>query len=128
VKGVTEMNRALREIIDIFPRRVEAALYAEAQIEMTEAKRRTPVDTGKLRASGRVSQPVREGRTITVTLSFGGGAITYAVIVHENLEANHDSPPFGGGQAKFLESTLNESRPYIMPRIGKRLDLNGIKS
>lgn len=118
------MVDTLRRVADTFPDYVGAALYQEAQIEMTEAKRRCPVDTGKLRASGRVSTPEREGRRISVTLSFGGGAVSYAVYVHENLEANHASPPFGGGQAKFLESTLSESQPHMAVRIARRVDLN----
>lgn len=118
------MLDTLKRLADKFPDYVGAALYQEAQIEMTEAKRRTPVDTGRLRASGRVALPVREGRRISVTLSFGGAAAPYAIYVHENLEANHASPPFGGGQAKFLESTINESAPYMLARIARRVDLN----
>jgi hypothetical protein len=127
MKGVSEMLSMLKRIQDKFPDRVAVAIYQEAQIEMTEAKRRTPVDTGKLRASGQVAKPVREGNRISVTLSFGGAAIDYAIYVHENLEANHDSPPFGGGQAKFLESVLNESAPYMAARIAARIDLNKAK-
>jgi len=124
VKGLQGMLDTLKRLADKFPDYVGAALYQEAQIEMTEAKRRTPVDTGRLRASGRVALPVREGRRISVTLSFGGAAAPYAIYVHENLEANHASPPFGGGQAKFLESTINESAPYMLARIARRVDLN----
>ncbi len=122
--GVAEMVATLKRIGDKFPDRVGAAIYQEAQIEMTEAKRRCPVDTGKLRSSGQVARPVREGKRISVTLSFGGAAAPYAIFVHENLEANHSSPPFGGGQAKFLESTLNESAPHMAARIAARIDLN----
>ena len=124
MKGLQGMLDTLKRLADKFPDYVGAALYQEAQIEMTEAKRRTPVDTGRLRASGRVALPVREGRRISVTLSFGGAAAPYAIYVHENLEANHASPPFGGGQAKFLESTINESAPYMLARIARRVDLN----
>src|SRR5580765_594463 len=124
MKGVSEMIALLKKFADKYPDYVGAALYQEAQIEMTEAKRRTPVDRGFLRASGRVALPVREGKRISVTLSFGGAAAPYAIYVHENLEANHASPPFGGGQAKFLESTINESAPYMLARIARRVDLN----
>lgn len=127
ITGVNEMLAKIKGIANSFPDRVGAALYQEAQVEMTEAKRRCPVDTGKLRASGQVSKPEREGRRISVTLSFGGAAADYAIYVHENLEANHASPPFGGGQAKFLESVLNESQPYMAERLARRLDLNKMK-
>lgn len=124
--GAREMRDALRKIAAAFPDHVGAAIYQEAQIEMTEAKRRTPVKTGTLRASGLVARPVRSGRNISVTLSFGGAAKDYAIYVHENLEAYHGNPPFKGGQAKFLESTLDESAPYMRARIAARVQLNGM--
>lgn len=118
--GVTEMRNQLRKLATNFPDRVGAALYQEAQIEMTEAKRRTPVEFGTLRASGFVDFPVRRARNISVTLSFGGAASAYAIYVHENLEALHPR----GGQAKFLESVLNESRSHMAARIARRVNLN----
>jgi len=121
VRGAREMMERLWQIAAKFPDRVGAALYQEAQIEMTEAKRRTPVATGALRASGRVAVPVRRGQNISVTLSFGGAAIDYAIYVHENLDAWHGIPPFHGGQAKFLESVLTESAPYMAARIARRV-------
>lgn len=130
VKGPREMVDALKKVADKFPDRVAAALYMEAQIEMTEAKRRCPVDVsrhaphpGQLRNSGRVHEPVRKGRHISVTLSFGGAAIDYAVYVHENPDAFHRV-----GQWKYLESVLNESRPYMAERIGRRIHLNTMRT
>jgi len=129
IRGAKEMIATLRKIADKFPDRVGAAIYQEAQIEMTEAKRRTPVDVtenaphpGQLRASGHVAEPVREGRNISVTLSFGGAAKDYAIYVHEMLENFHKI-----GQAKYLESVLNESRAYMAARIARRIDLNRMK-
>lgn len=126
MRGAGEMRNVLRKIAAKFPDRVAAAIYQEAQIEMTEAKRRTPVDTtkdaphpGQLRASGRVHTPVRKGRNISVTMSFGGAAADYAIYVHEILTNFHPV-----GQAKFLESTLNESRSSMAARIAARVDLN----
>lgn len=92
------------------------ALRAEAEIEMTEAKRRTPVKTGALRASGHVEGPIWERDDLYVRLVFGGPAAPYAVRVHEDLEAFHRV-----GQAKFLESTLMESVPYLARRVAERI-------
>lgn len=111
------------------PSDVEEALYHEAQIEMTEAKRRTPVWNpdrkvppghvpGSLRASGMVHEPERHGRKISVDLTFGDSAVDYAVFVHEDLEAEHAT-----GQAKFLQSVLEESAPHMAQRIANQLDL-----
>jgi hypothetical protein len=100
------------------PLQVAKALYIEAQIEATESKKRTPVDTGNLRASTYVTEPIIDGDHISVSIVVGGVAAPYAVYVHENLEAFHEV-----GEAKFLESTLLESRQFIAARVAKRVSL-----
>jgi hypothetical protein len=103
MRGLKEMLTKLRDLKKNFPDKVANELYLTGQILMTESKRRVPVDTGTLRASGQVSKPERHGRKVSVTLSYGGAASDYAVPVHENLEAQHPH-----GQAKYLESVLDE--------------------
>lgn len=136
--GIKEMRKRLSKIADQFPDKVAAALYQEAQIEMTEAKKRCPVAVpswylaqgygryrgvpGSLRASGRVAEPVRgPGRHISCELSFGGAAAGYAIYVHE-IEDNYHPV----GQWKYLESVINESRPHMPARIAARLDKWGV--
>lgn len=86
---------------------------------MGEAKERTPVRTGVLRASGRVED--LHGGQLGVRWAFGGPAIDYAIEVHENLSAFHRV-----GQAKYLESVLAESTPYLLERVRRRMqDLMG---
>lgn len=116
LNGIPQMQARLRRIAVEYPEKVGAAMYKEAQIEMTESKRRVPVDTGALRASGIVSEPEVEGERVSVVMSYGGVAADYAIYVHENLDAFHPV-----GQAKYLESVLNESRPYMALRIAKRI-------
>jgi hypothetical protein len=139
VKGLDALEKGLAALSQQLKSDVGNALRAEAEIEMTEAKRRTPVQTGALRSSGHVEGP-EEGTMslatfgnaasggqgefragpdradISVRLVFGGPAAAYAVYVHENLEAIHPV-----GQAKFLESTLLESAPYLVARIAARM-------
>lgn len=117
------MMGLIRRVAQKFPDKVAVALYQEAQIEMTESKRRCPVDTtphaphpGQLRASGKVHPPERRGKNITVTMSYD---TYYAVYVHEILDNFHPV-----GQAKYLESVLNESAPYMSARIARRINLN----
>jgi hypothetical protein len=121
VTGLTELKAALTEAVKRTPEQVGAALKAESEIEMAEAKRRTPVDTGALRASGYVGEPEQGFTGVTVAMGFGGAAADYAWVVHEDLEAFHPV-----GQAKFLESTLMESAPHMADRVGKRLDLEDL--
>jgi hypothetical protein len=51
----------------------------------------------------------------------GGGTVDYALIVHEDLEAFHRV-----GQAKYIESVLNESKRSMPARIAKRIDLKKV--
>ena len=118
LSGVGSAIEKLRRFSVEFPDKVGAALYLEAQIEMTESKRRVPVKTGILRSTGDVKQPVRKGNKVSVDLGYGGAAKAYAIPVHENLTAHHSV-----GQAKYLESVLNESAPYMISRLARRLDL-----
>lgn len=113
--GVDKVLDNLRKQQREMPQRVERALYTEAQIDMTESKRRVPVDTGVLRATGAVQKPERSGRRISVRLTYG---TEYAVFVHEDLDAFHKI-----GQAKFLESVLNESRPHMAARLARRINI-----
>lgn len=116
IRNVDRVADELRGIARHLADAVGPALRAEAEIEMTEAKRRTPVDTGALRGSGHVAGPKHSGRDTQVTLAFGGPAAPYALFVHENLDAHHPV-----GQAKFLEGTLHESAPYLAQRIARRI-------
>jgi hypothetical protein len=97
------------------------ALYQEALVEQKESMRRTPVDTGALRASHETERPVVERGQVSVRIVVGGPAAPYAVPVHERVEVHHPV-----GQAKFLESTIMESAPFMAERIAKRIDLNRI--
>lgn len=121
LRGVEPLIANLKKIQKQYPDRVAQALYLKAQVLMTEAKRRTPVKTGVLRASGYVAPPEREGgRKISVEMGFGGAASDYAIPVHENLDAHHNPP----GQAKYLESVLNEAAAEIGSEIAVEIHLN----
>lgn len=122
--GVKEMQKKLQQILQDHPRKVAAALYKEAQIEVTEMKRRCPVDItenaphpGNLRNSIHAEEPVQEGPIISVTVATGAQA-PYAIYVHENPDAIHPI-----GQWKFMESVINESRSHMAARVAKRIKL-----
>ena len=118
--GGKEMAAWMRRLRTRFPDEVGRALYIETEIEVTEVKRRTPVDKGPLRASVHQVGPTRgQGRTIYTLIVVGGTAASYAIYVHENLEAFHPV-----GQAKFLESVIMESRSSMGTRVAHRIDLH----
>ena len=86
----------------------EDALLAGAQLILKEAQSRVPVDTGKLRDSGKAEA---EGDQATVSFSTG-----YAVPVHENLEAHHNN-----GEAKYLEKALAAKKREALEAIAAEL-------
>lgn len=116
MKGADAVAATLKALVALVPQVVGDALEAESEIEMTEAKRRTPWDTGNLRASGHVQPAKVGGGEVKVTMGFGGPAAPYALFVHEDTEVLHKH-----GEAKFLESTLRESAPYMAERIATRV-------
>lgn len=102
------------------------------EVEMPESMARTPVDPstaaygghrsghGELRDSHRVVVNI-EGNLVVGKITVGSvndPVVDYATYVHEDMEAHHTT-----GQAKFLESTLFESRPFIGGRIAQRAQL-----
>ena len=111
-KGFKEAQARIALIRESAPQAISAAVRREAETEMTEAKKRTPVLTGALRASGKVWPVVQTGPEFAVAMTFGDAASSYALYVHENTEAFHHV-----GQAKFLESVLLESARYMTQRI-----------
>ena len=113
--GADEMGRRMRGAVGQLGSRVAKAQYVETEIEATECKRRTPVDTGALRDSIHVVGPLQDGKTITTVIVAGGPSAPYAAEVHENLWVFHKV-----GGAKFIESVLRESAKSILGRISRR--------
>lgn len=106
--GVKSKVFGLQKILsnlDKEAKRIEGLTMAglfEAGLKVQKvAQDRTPVDTGNLKGSAYTR---KEGE-LSVVVGFGAA---YAIYVHENLEAHHET-----GQAKFLESALRDNRDEI---------------
>ena len=84
VRGIQELSDRLLLMDHQIPGVLKAAIRAEAEVVMREAKRLCPTGvSGALRASGFVS-PVQGTRTdMSVTMGFGGPAAPYAAAMHE---------------------------------------------
>lgn len=132
LKGVAAMANKIHAVSAKFKYDVPAALYYEANVIMTESKKRCPrsPDGGTLRASGHVQDPVVQGKRISVTMGYGGAASDYAVAVHEHLSEH--SPPswrhkedidwtIPGTGPKYLEGPIKEAVPGLKGRIAQRL-------
>ena len=84
--GAKELEEKLGAIAMATPNKLAAALDREAQIEMTESKKRVPVDTGALRSSGVVQKPVFDGKNVSVKKKGDPKAALLELI---NLEINY---------------------------------------
>lgn len=119
VKGIDQVSAALLDIAERMPVAAAQALNEIAEQVMTRAKEMTPVDTGRLRASGMVSDYATE-RDMSATLSFG---TEYAVPVHENMSAKHQT-----GSAKYLERPVNEEAGRFLEDMAKGIrDITGLR-
>lgn len=78
---------------------LKQAMKGTAEAVLNESKKIVPWDTGTLKDSGRVEDPVVDSNGIEVEISYGGAASKYAGIVHENMNARHKD----GTSAKYLE-------------------------
>lgn len=116
VTGGDKITEILRKLGRDAPHAIAAELYMEAERLIADAKMETPVDTGALRASGHVQTPQMNGNMVEVVCGFGGPAVNYALIVHENLENFHPV-----GKAKYLEDPLNRRIPTMAERIAQGL-------
>jgi len=98
ISGDREVATRLRRLK--VSRAAAVALNEIAETTMTDAKARTPVEFGVLKASGKVSDHATV-RDLTARLTYG---TEYAVFVHERTELRHRV-----GEAKFLERAVNKT-------------------
>ena len=116
ITGIDKAIRELKQIRGVTPRALGAAMKVEGELIMTKSKGVAPVDTGTLRASGRVGRPSIRGSQVEVVLGYGGAARDYALIQHE---ANFNHP--GQGQRKYLEGPAKAAASGFARRIAARL-------
>ena len=113
VEGVAEVIKSLERAARAFPEATGQALYEEGLGVQGLAVQRTPVDTGRLRASAYTAPPKTTSSGPEVEVGYGA---IYGVYVHERTELRHTT-----GQAKFLESALNERSSGYAERLGDRI-------
>ncbi len=95
-------------LIREFPREAARSLFLEARKIQKVSMKRTPVETGVLRASHDTEKPTQRAGLIETKITVGGAASAYAVPVHFRDELKHRV-----GQARFLESALNDARSQL---------------
>lgn len=107
----SEDRQAFKRALKTF---VEDTIGPESQDEC-------PVETGALRRSWEVDDPVESTNGVFITFGYN---TDYAIYVHENLEAHHAE----GKKAKFLEDPLNRHIDDIGKELLDRIDrILGVK-
>lgn len=86
-------------------------LIAAATFVKVKSQDRTPVDLGNLKASHYVTSGSANNKIIAEV----GCTVNYAIYVHEQLAWQHKV-----GQAKFLQSAIDESTNEIVKIVSKR--------
>lgn len=118
--------------LELVRRAAAAALYEEGERIMADSQENyCPVapDGGALRSTGHVSPPERTEDGITVTLSYGGPAVRYAVPTHEHLsehspyswrvaEARGTGVHWNVGGPKYLELPVLAAASGFTERVG----------
>ncbi len=116
LEGLGTLGKELDKLKGI-EKPVGEALFDEALDIMTESQKRVPVLTGKLKSSGYVSPPERQGAAVFVDMNYNSEAAPYGPRIHET----HKDPY----KRKFLENPVKEaSAGYdsrMMERIRKKL-------
>lgn len=97
---------------------LKQAVFMTGQEALNRSKEYVPVDLGVLRNSGNVETPVMSAEKIEVTLSYGGAAAPYALIVHEDMRPKNWSKP--GTGPKYLERAVVELAPRFLRKIQAR--------
>ena len=116
--GADEVKRNLERFAKGILPEAAKALALEAKPIEKESRRRTPVETGALRDTHRISEPEIRGGVASVAIGVGDASTPYAVFVHESMEAAHAS-----GQPKFLQSATLEAKSALAAKLGKQINL-----
>lgn len=108
VKGIAEINKALKSYAKKYPVATAHAMYAEGMEIQAEATRRAPVEFAVLRGSAYTVPPT--SKSLTTETGFG---TEYAARQHEELTWQHPR----GGEAKYLENAYKHRAGGMLQRL-----------
>lgn len=106
-EAVSVMTAQWERFVKAVNTEAEKALAESGERVKRSAVLLAPVQTGALRASARV-ETAKDDTGAEMAVSFGGGAVTYAVRVHEDLTQDHPT-----GQAGFLRIAADQSQAQV---------------
>ena len=112
--ALNDVLRNLNITVSNMNKKVEKQIELCAEDLLSKAVDRTPKDTKELMKSGTVSVE-KKGMVTTGKVSFGGGAVDYADIVHEMPNTTNWTEPGTGN--KYLENPLKENSQKYLDKI-----------
>ena len=126
IVGIDKSFDRLGRLAQRMPRIAAKALNEVAELTMTQALELTPLETGRLKATGKVFHA--SARSLRARLTYG---TDYALAVHEipappkkspgGRSARH-FPPYGtGGQWKYLETPVKNRARTFTQDVGRRM-------
>ena len=92
------------KMVDIGLNMKKAGLFIQR-----ESQKIVPIDTTHLKGTANTRNIGGAGPKTDIVVSFGSEAYTYAVYVHEDMDAKHKP----GKRAKYLESVCREKKKEI---------------
>jgi len=99
VDGIEDTKRKLAKYSEENKKKLRDGMWTAGRFLLREAQKLVPVDTGALKASGKVLVRNNDDNHPEFHVSFGNDDdVHYAAVQHENLEYFHTI-----GQAKYLE-------------------------
>ena len=105
--GLNDVMGKLQAVVDGVEEQSAEGLKKAASAVMSEARERAPLDTGDLRRSGTITDPVIEGDAVSVEFGFYA---PYAATQHEHSEFVHPL----GGESKYLENAIINNQDQIL--------------
>jgi hypothetical protein len=114
--GLAEVTQHLQRLIPAPIPPLREALRTEGNQIIRVANTLVPIDTGLLRSTGHVEEPVQQGPVVSVRLGYGQGIAPYAAVVHWDVTVNHPI-----GQSHYLQQPLFQATNGFAQRIAAAL-------
>ena len=119
--AINDVLRNFDKIVGGMEKEAKKAVYEVSGDLLNESVKLTPIDSGNLRKSGKITETNDRNNRYVLSVSFGDSRVKYAAAVHE-INKNYIEPGTGW---KYLERPLKQNAnkyiKYLRNRIGRKL-------